>query len=677
MAGPSILCGTGEVPINFTDLEGARKLNLRREEELWDITTTPHTQLSTSSQLIGNTNLTSSDTDYKQIINIPTAPATGQEKRVLIKAVVANDGCTREIEHEVVQYPKLKKPQLDFLVPPATYPRCAPFTTQLGITNNGDPADQYPATTKFRWRFFDGTEEIPTAGHQFPFSPRTFQNNTNSVTTLVQRLYVSDADGNCKDSADFPIQVAPRLSVNIDLNPAEFCEGQYISINSATQGDDERTWTLYNMSAPTVPLTQYSTNNARLVLPTGLPAGTYKVKLEGKNAYCSESTESTFIVHPQPVIASFDKIVAQAPNCYPFTVQLSSSVNNATHYEWTLRNSPGQTFPAIPLGSGTLAGTATVLNPTFTIENSSTYDEYRHIRLTLTTEHGCSVEREERITVPPNLEVSFFGGDYSGCPDGSGKFAPMIVANVFGASITDENKRWYVDGNEVAPGPNPNIFSHELENTDLSLVKDYIVKYKVTTASGCEKSVEQKVTVYPRLATVSEFSYMRDGLTQVIANGDNLCTPIDAHFTASGAPTLEWTFTDGSQLEGADLTKRLDNKSDVPLPYTVTLRPRNAYCIGVPHVRTFTLLPEIRASFIAEVLDKCNPVKVKVTNTSSPSGLTADWKTIGGVEDAMSPGTYIFSDAGTRSIELRMTNSEGCYADAAPFELQVPPLLRA
>ena len=684
IAGPSVICGTGEVPIDITDLAGAKKLNMVLEEQDWPPLPPPAPPTYTTTPK-GNENLVSET--FKKIIDIAD-PITSGERHFKFKAVVANDGCTREIEHEMIQFPPLKKPVLGFsgdpypipVPPPApAAPSCAPFTTQLHILNNavGGPDPQYPPTTKFRWRFFDGTEEIPTTGPSFPFAPHTFHNNTNAVTTLVQRLFVSDADGNCKDSTDFPIRVAPRLDVKIDLNPAEYCENTYISMNASTQGDTERTWTLYNMAAPSVPL-PYTSNNARFILTNGLPAGTYKVKLEAKNAYCSGFSEATFIVHPQPTITSFDHTPKAAPQCYPFEVQMSSNVSNATKYEWHLLETLGQPIPLV-LETGTLAGTATTLSPKFTIENSASYDAYRYIRLTLTTEYGCKATRDVRVTVPPNLEVSFFGGDYSGCPDGDGKFRPNIVANVFGATIPNERKRWYVDGVEVVSGVNPDIFDHELENLSLTTPKDYQVMYKVTTAGGCEKSVEQKVTVYPRLATQWDLTYIdANGVSNALGEGAKLCTPVRATFSASGPPTLKWEFSDGSQLEGASITKSLDNKTDLPIPYTVKLQARNQYCVETPYVRNFELLPEIRPSFIAEVLEKCNPVKVKVTNTSSPSsGLTADWRIDGGVADPVLSDTYIFTDAGTRSIGLRMTNNEGCYADAKPFELQVPPLLRA
>ena len=681
ISGPSVLCGTGEVPIDFTELGGAKKLNMVLEEEVLP-PTVPPTYTSTT---LGNENLTSET--YKKVLNITTPVNPGDEKHYKLKAVVANDGCTREIEHEFIQFPRLKKPVLGFLgdpypipvPPPAPHqPECAPLTTQLYLLNNSVPADQYPAGTKYRWRFFDGTEEIPTLAPQYPFAPHTFENNTSTVTTLVQRLYVSDADGNCKDSADFPIEVAPRLSVNIDLNPAEFCENTYISMSASSQGDKERIWTIYNTAAPLVPLA--TSSNSRFVLANGLPAGTYKVKLVAKNAYCSKATEATFIVHPQPTIATLDATPSTAPNCYPYKVQLSSSITNAVQYEWQLLSSPGQAIPRI-LETGTLTppGTTT-LTPTFPVENSALYEDYRYIRLRLTTAHGCTAQREVRLSVPPNLEVSFFGGDYAGCPNGEGKFTPNIVANVYGALIPNERKRWYVDGNEVVSGANPDIFDHELVNESLTAVKTYIVKYTVTTAGGCEKSVEQEVTVYPRLATQWDLTYTGpDGLPRALGENAKLCTPVQAQFNASGPPTLIWEFTDGSQLEGSSITKSLENKSDTPLAYTVKLNARNAYCVEkTPYERHFELLPEIRASFLAEVLDKCNPVKVKVTNTSAPSsGLTADWNVQGGVADPVLSDTYIFSEAGTRSIGLRMTNNEGCYADAKPFILEVPPLLRA
>ena len=683
MSGTSVLCGTGEVPIELSDLGGANKLNLLLMKEL-----TPFIPPSTPAtydtpELLGNVNLV--DETYEKILNFTNLVSS--EERYLVRATLSNNGCTQVLEHNISQFPRLKKPVLGFLgdpypipvPPPAPHqPECAPLTTQLYLLNNSVPADQYPAGTKYRWRFFDGTEEIPTAAPQYPFAPHTFENNTSTVTTLVQRLYVSDADGNCKDSADFPIEVAPRLSVNIDLNPAEFCENTYISMSASSQGDKERIWTIYNTAAPLVPLA--TSSNSRFVLANGLPAGTYKVKLVAKNAYCSKATEATFIVHPQPTIATLDATPSTAPNCYPYKVQLSSSITNAVQYEWQLLSSPGQAIPRI-LETGTLTppGTTT-LTPTFPVENSALYEDYRYIRLRLTTDHGCTAQREVRLSVPPNLEVSFFGGDYAGCPNGEGKFTPNIVANVYGALIPNERKRWYVDGNEVVSGANPDIFDHELVNESLTAVKTYIVKYTVTTAGGCEKSVEQEVTVYPRLATQWDLTYTGpDGLPRALGENAKLCTPVQAQFNASGPPTLIWEFTDGSQLEGSSITKSLENKSDTPLAYTVKLNARNAYCVEkTPYERHFELLPEIRASFLAEVLDKCNPVKVKVTNTSAPSsGLTADWNVQGGVADPVLSDTYIFSEAGTRSIGLRMTNNEGCYADAKPFILEVPPLLRA
>ena len=673
LSGPSVLCGTGEIPLELGELAGAKKLNMVLQEVIG-----PGDTLATPA---GNEYLTNQKT-FPKVLNFPTAVPPGTEKQYVFRATVSNDGCTRYLKHEISVYPKLKTPILDYLAaytpPPGKVP-CAPFQTQLGITNN--TTDPYPAGTRFRWLFHDGNEEVPASSGapEYPFNLRAFDNNTTSITNLVQKLYVVDANDNCKDSAEFTIKVAPRVSAEMDLDPSTVCEGRLIQIGSATQGETERKWTLTNLHDPTEVLP--SSAAAKFVLPNGLHSGLYLVKLTASNPYCDAVTTGTLRVNPQPKLHSFNVVHSSAPACYPYKVQFTGEMSQATHYEWQLMDAPGQPIPTL-LESGVIPTTPPGPKPLladFTLENSLTYSTYRFIRLKLTTIDGCELTKDTKLEVPPNLEVTFKDGEFSGCPDAEGKFNPRIRADIFGASVNPENKAWYVDGERVTHGTDPDLFEHDLVNDDYTNVKEYDIRFEVTTAGGCKKSVSQKVTVYPRLSTQWDLTYVdSDGVTKTLGEGENLCTPARALFSATGPDKMIWTFSDGSQTEGRSGYKDLVNGTDMPIPFTITLNARNAYCQEKPFVRSINLMPTIRASFRPEIIEKCNPVKVKVTNTSYPStGLTLTWLPVGGVPDPLLPDHYIFTDAGTKSIGLRVTNSEGCSAEAPAFPVQVPDLLRA
>ena len=668
---PAVLCGGGEIAMKFTELEGAKKINIRHQRE-------NEPPLPPGYEPLVSLPLSLPNENTKEFTYKLNFPRTGHYR---ISALVLNGGCKKEFEQDLYILPPLAKPTVDYvagLAPAngASNPACTPFRTQLEVTN----AASYPAGTRFLWKFADGTEEIPyttPANPRHAFRVREFHNSL-AQSTMIQpvRLYVSDGTNSCRDSVEQNLLLAPLLKSKIELKASEVCQGKPLAPTSVSDGEHlTYQWEVKPQGGgASLPLS----NPNGVALSEIFPEGNYKLSLTVNNGYCKDRSELPLRVYPQPRIHPFD--VNRPATCYPFHPTITGSLQKATRVEWQLLTQ-GETVPIVLKTVQGLGGATVPLNETFTLENAGTSSIFQKIKMiAVNDDGGCKAEVERSIEVPANLNVSFFGGTFRGCPNAEGDFIPNIIAQIEGANVTENNMTWYIDGAKVSKSGNPLIFDQKLRNTDPT-PKTFRIRFEAKTSGGCVKWVEEDVVVNPRLQTSWELTYTgADGVTRPLNQNDKLCAPAKAHLTATGAKKYLWEFEDGSQLEGATIEKNLDNKSDASSRYKVKLLASNDYCTEEQNFsREFELLPEIRASFIAEVKEKCNPVMVEVTNTSSPTtGLIEEWTTEGGVQDPVHTNRYHFSNSGTTgSIKLEVRNSAGCKGQATPFEVKVPKLLRA
>ena len=681
ISAPAVLCGGGELPMHFTELEGSKKLTLKMKKANSKTETPPGSGIYTYTYdpptALANDQVTGDKLSKR--INFSTSVPT--EEHYLIEARFDNAACKRIIEHEVDVLPPLPKPTIDYVtgLAPANgvgNPACSPFRTQMEVTN----ASAYPAGTKFVWKFGDGTEELPPTTPPNPrkaFKVRNFHNSLANSTMLQPiRLYVSDAANSCRDSVEHNLLLAPLLKSKIELKVPEVCQGKPLQPTSVSDGDNlTYEWEVKPQGGgASLPLS----SSTGVALSEILPEGDYKLSLTVKNGYCKDRSEVPMRVNPQPRINSFD--ISIPPTCYPFNPTITGTLQKATRLEWQLFPH-GETVPNVLKTVRNLGGATLPFSETFTLENDGTTSIFQRIKLLAVNESGgCKTEIEKSIEVPANLNVSFSKGEFSGCPDSEGDFIPNIQAEVSGAKVLESNMTWYVNGDKISKSGDAKLFDQKLRNTDPT-PKTFRIRFEAKTSGGCMKWVEEDVVVYPRLQTSWDLSYTgADGVTRPLNQNDKLCAPAKAHFSATGAKTYIWEFEDGTQLEGATIEKKLDNRTDTPQHYKISLRASNEYCKEKQSfVREFELLPEIRASFIAEVKEKCNPVKVEVTNTSSPTtGLVEEWIIEGGVQDPAHLNQYTFSNSATTgSINLEVRNSAGCKAKATPFEVKVPKLLRA
>ncbi|MGP1461635.1 MAG: hypothetical protein ACTTKF_08670, partial [Bacteroides sp.] len=668
---PAVLCGVGEIPMKFKELLGANKITIRHEREN-EPPLPPGYEPAVSVPL----SLPSENTtDFTYKLNLTR---TGHYR---IRTAVLNNGCKKEFDQDLYLLPPLPKPTIDYVtgLAPANgvgNPACSPFRTQMEVTN----ASAYPAGTKFVWKFGDGTEELPPTTPPNPrkaFKVRDFHNSLANSTMLQPiRLYVSDAANSCRDSVEHNLLLAPLLKSKIELKVPEVCQGKPLQPTSVSDGDNlTYEWEVKPQGGgASLPLS----SSTGVALSEILPEGDYKLSLTVKNGYCKDRSEVPMRVNPQPRINSFD--ISIPPTCYPFNPTITGTLQKATRLEWQLFPH-GETVPNVLKTVRNLGGATLPFSETFTLENDGTTSIFQRIKLLAVNESGgCKTEIEKSIEVPANLNVSFSKGEFSGCPDSEGDFIPNIQAEVSGAKVLESNMTWYVNGDKISKSGDAKLFDQKLRNTDPT-PKTFRIRFEAKTSGGCMKWVEEDVVVYPRLQTSWDLSYTgADGVTRPLNQNDKLCAPAKAHFSATGAKTYIWEFEDGTQLEGATIEKKLDNRTDTPQHYKISLRASNEYCKEKQSfAREFELLPEIRASFIAEVKEKCNPVKVEVTNTSSPTtGLVEEWIIEGGVQDPAHLNQYTFSNSATTgSINLEVRNSAGCKAKATPFEVKVPKLLRA
>lgn len=335
-----------------------------------------------------------------------------------------------------------------------------------------------------------------------------------------------------------------------------------------------------------------------------------------KNGTCDEAyaIPATVTVHPLPQVSfSAPTVCNGLPTV--FSDQTTLVIGSVATWSWDFGN-----------GSG-----STVRNPRHTYSEAGTYS----VTLTATTNKGCSATSSQSVTVASVPEVDFTFSTV--CQGG-----PTIFRDVTALPVgTVQSYAWDFGDGAVSSDKDP---SHQY-----AAPGQYTATLTVTSDAGCQESITQTVTVYPR-ATL-DFTFTNACLGDRIAfrNNSNILT---------GSVRYRWDFGDGTTSTSINpehiyatagtYTVRLESTSDQGCIDFIT--------------RDVTVYPEPTAAFDFE--DVCKNAPAVFTNQSVVSSgiLSYRWDFGDGTISTQESPVHDYAAPGTYEIVLVVETDQGCTA---------------
>ena len=199
----------------------------------------------------------------------------------------------------------------------------------------------------------------------------------------------------------------------------------------------------------------------------------------------------------------------------------------------------------------------------------------------------------------------------------------------------------------------------------------YDVRLTVTSAEGCtsDSLFEGLVTVHPK--PVASF----------VADTTVGCVGLPVTFSGTAQPpgnyTYAWSFGDGIVGSGNPVTHTYANAGT----YNVMLVATSEFgCSGeVTAPQFIQILPTPAPAFTADPATGCIPLNVRFNNnTPNEDGMAASWDLGNGSTSSESSPTTTYTQPGTYTVSLTMTNQAGCsatFTDSAAVTAYEPPVV--
>lgn len=535
-----------------------------------------------------------------------------------------------------------------------------------------------PSTATASWNFGDGgssTQTSPT--HTF----------TTSGTFTV-KLYSSY--GGCIDSTDTVITVAPQPTLAFSGTPIQACSVPITTnFSNTSTGATSYTWKFGDGGSSTATSPTHTYN----------AMGNYDVTLIGtSSAGCVDSLKKVSYVQLQPMSVSI--IGPQILGCAPASAGYTASVISAfsiTSYAWdfgdgssgsgfavnhtyaaagnytqkvVVTNSAGCVDSAsiiVRLGSkptaaftgtpdtvclntavvftNTTAGTNTYLwlfGDGGTNSNTNTFHYYAipgvfTVKL-IANNNGCydTLTRTNYITALPPLAE--FKLSYT-CANRKQIF---ITDQSIGASTYS----WNFGDGSTSTAANPGSHTYATNGT-------YTISLTVTnTSTGCSHTSTQSITIADLSANFS-------------ASNLNQCKPGSSYFQASstGFASYHFDFGDGITSAASSVTHNYPNAG----VYTVTLVVKDtAGCVDSITKPNYVTVHAPTVAFSHTPSQGCGPLTITFTDGSSPfagSSITSrKWDFGDGTSlfTSATTLTHVYSQPGTYSVKLTITETGGC-----------------
>ncbi len=521
------------------------------------------------------------------------------------------NGCESSISHDVTITPL---PEALFAAPSHNCMGAPVFFDDNSTTTSG-------YITSYYWDFGDGTDTTiyfpgnPDISHLFTFS------GTYQVT-----LTVTTSD-NCQNYTE--------QTVNIDLAPiADFeNEGQcselpvqFYDLSQQNGGGYVISWD-WNFGDPSTGIQNQSTTQNPEHLFSA--SGTYNVTLIVFNAEgCGDTIVQTVEVSPPAPVDYTHDGHCHLTTTYFYIDETITDIGAITSFTWDF-------------GDGT--PTSSVMNPEHVYDLIGYYD----VVLTVTDTNGCSsaVMHPVEITAIPSANFTY----ESTCVEDITNFYDNSTIN--GEPISS----WYWDFGDPASGTANNSTVQNPEH-DYQLAGTYNVKLIVTSASGCQDSLDMALDIIP--APVAGFTY------EVNPCENGLVYFTDSSFANLGEITSWlWTFEPGHYSSDPNPVYVF---SQTNTTFTVTLVVEDeSGCTGTIEHEVFVPLGlQVELSSSDACLAEAMEFGAYISSPANDSIVEYLWN----FGDPMNPSaqstsaspSYTYPIPGTFTVSLEATDRFGC-----------------
>jgi len=526
--------------------------------------------------------------------------------------ITTNKGCTDNTSSSVTVYPQST---VNYTI--NTTVQCLRSNSYV-FTDKSSVASGSIAT--WNWDFGDGntsTKQNPTYFY-------------SAAGTYKVQLKVTTNNG-CIDTITKPMNVFPQPAAGFTIANAGLClAGNNFSFTDAStvSSGSLGTWAWDFGDGNTA-----STQNATHAYAS---PGTYTVQLKVATGFgCNDSTSKTVTVFPQAVPVFKVNSLSQCYSGNSFSITDKSTVSSGAVSGW-----------AWDFGDGT---STFAQNPVKKYAKPGVYT----LKLKTTTDKGCNDTTSQIVTVFPQPVSSF----------SIAKTAQCLAGNSF--SFTDKSTiatgtftkwAWNFGDGTNSPLQNP-LHTYSKAGT-------FNIKLKVTTASGCQDSTTQSVTVYPQ--PLAAFGV--DRAKQCLAG--NIFKLSDSSTVSSGSlSTWAWSYGDGNGTG----TENASHSYATAGTNTIQLKITSANGCQDSLSKAITVYP-MPAPAITGTSQACSGTSSSYL-TPKDSGSSYQWNVTGGT---------VTSGAGTQSIAVSWpkftsatiwvveTNFEGC-SDSATQNVLVNP----
>ncbi len=516
---------------------------------------------------------------------------TGDDVAYTVKLTAANSiGCDASTEQTVTVFPELAAA---FSFEKAS--ECSP--ADVTLKNNSLNGSQ------FVWSFGDGTaSETKTDKADFTHNYKNSSADGRSISSYTIKLVTIDGKHPvCRDSVTRTIQIYPQVIAQFATENAEGCSPLTTTFTNQSKGYGQTYSWDYDHdnrhSAETAESHTHTFDNIEA------EAHTYNVKLTVTDINNCQSVATMPVKAYPHVTADFAYVKSQTCTPYPVTFSYPTSALNGNRFDWDF-------------GFGGNTATKTDRSTFDFVFDNDALDEVKTYTITLVTTDtttGCSDRTSKPIEVYPQLKPAFTQDITEGCN-------PLPVA--FTNQTTGlADYLWEFGDSQSSSEANPkHLFKHH-ELSD----QNYTVVLKTTqTATGCEKKVNQNITVYSYVLAKFGINETEDGANGA-ANGIlGGCTPFDVTITDSSrlisTGTWSWDFgNDSTSTARQPKSLRYTNDDkDYPLEnknYTIKLVVTNDHGCKHDTAQVISVYPRSVPDFTGNFTG-CEPLTVAFEDKS-------------------------------------------------------------
>ena len=515
--------------------------------------------------------------------------------RVWLRASAGNHECRDSMYIDVIVHP--------FIM--------ADFTFQEQVNCSPSPVVFYNASTPgatYRWDFGDGTLNETTTLNPFT---HTFINNdyeNNGIFTVT----LTAVAGSCTAQMQRTVEVYPAIEAAFGMTTDEGCHPLQVGFDNLSRGGYTYFWDFGDGATSEADSTSHTFTNF-----TDAPI-TREVYLRTTSRFnCTSDTMMEVTIHPKPK-ARFD--TPRNIDCALFEVDITNTSINADQYTWDL-------------GGDTTFVTSSVAPFSHSFDNMTDDIATYEIRLTATTDYGCTDSVQQKVYVYPRTIADFTVND--------GDCSPFM-AHFTNHSVRGETYLWEFGDGSVLSTTDPSNLYFNLSGEDTT----YHITLTTTSKYGCVDTATGVVDVYAQ----PDVEFLADPAIQMYPS----TTVGVTNMSNRGNWDYAWNMGDGtgSALESPP-AHDYNNWGD----YTIWLRATTPHCAdSVAH--TIRIEPAIPIAVFDTVVPGCEPHTVKFRNNSI-YGESYLWEFGDGSSSEEFEPEHTYQEAGIYNVKLTVTGQGG------------------